>query len=179
MQLKINLATRSYINTRQLNLAIAVSIALLLLWMFFNVKDIAYNSGEMKRLTTDTTALDTKFKAASKGVPEKEYSTLLLKIGFANSIIEKKSVNWLVLLDNLEAVVPEGVAISAIEPDPKKQILKLSGAATNFNNVRQFVENLESSNFFTTVFLENQAEIKVGQSQKGISFTISCKVDYK
>ena len=83
------------------------------------------------------------------------------------------------LLDNLEAVVPEGVAISVIEPDLKKQMLKLSGAATNFNNVRQFVENLESSNFFTSVFLENQAEIKVGQSQKGTSFTISCKVDYK
>lgn len=179
MQFKTNLATRSYINTRQLNLVVSVLIAFLLLWVSLNVKDIAYNIGETKRLTKDITALDTKFKATSKGVSEKEYGVLLTKINFANAIIEKKSFNWVDLLDKLETVMPEGVALSAIEPDPKKQLLKLSGVATNFNNVRQLFENLEASNFFTNVFLENQAEIKVGQSQKGISFAITCKVDYK
>ena len=179
MQLNINLATRHYINTRQLNLAFSLIIALLLLWICINVKDIAYNSGEMKRLTADTGALDAKFKTLNKGVSENEYNKLLARISFANSVIERKSVSWLTLLDRLESVVPDGIAISTLEPDPKKETLKLAGVARNFSNVRQFMENLEGSHFFTNVFLVSQAEVKVGQSQKGISFSITCKVDYK
>jgi type IV pilus assembly protein PilN len=179
MQLNINLATRHYINTRQLNLAFFLIIALLLLWIFINVKDIAYNSGEMKRLAADTGALDAKFKALNKGVSENEYNKLLSRISFANSVIERKSVNWLSLLDRLESVVPDGTAISMLEPDPKKETLKLAGVARNFSNVRQFMENLEGSHLFSNVFLISQAEVKVGQSQKGISFSITCKVDYK
>jgi type IV pilus assembly protein PilN len=179
MQLNINLATRHYINTRQLNLALSLIIALLLLWIFISVKDIAYNSGEMKRLAADTGALDAKFKTLSKGVSEAEYNKLLSRISFANAVIERKSVNWLSLLDRLESVVPDGIAISTLEPDAKKETLKLAGVARNFSNVRQFMENLEGSHFFTDVFLISQAEVKFGQSQKGISFSITCKVDYK
>jgi type IV pilus assembly protein PilN len=179
MQLNLNLATRSYVNTRQLHMAIAVTSVLLLLWLAFNIKAIAFNVGESKRLQYQITALEKKMKRDSKGVPPKEYDELLKKIHFVNSIIDKKKLNWLYFLEQLEAVVPEKVALNAVDPDVQKQSLKLTGTARDFTDLRRFFEALSSSTYFKNVFLENQSPIKVGQNQKGVTFTITCTVAYQ
>lgn len=179
MQLKINLATRNYINLHQLTSVIFIIITLLLLLLIFNVRGIAYNAAEIKRITGETTLLAEKAKSGVKKVPETAYKDLLARIHFANAVIEKKSFNWLQLFASLEEVVPDGVAISMIEPDIKGQLLKLSGSARNFNNLRRLMENFENSKYFTDVYLLTQGEIKVGVGQKGLNFTISCRTDYK
>ncbi|GAB7027278.1 PilN domain-containing protein [Geotalea toluenoxydans] len=179
MQFTTNLATRSYINLRQLHLIIAITAILLILWLVFNIREIFFNLGETKRLETQIISLDRKIKGDSKGVPAKEYETVLAKIRFANSIIEKKSLNWLNFLEQLESVVPEGVTLSTVEPDVEKRTLKLTGYGKSFTDLRRFFEVLSSSAYFKNVFLENQSAIKVGQNQKGVSFTITCTVIYK
>lgn len=179
MQLNLNLATRSYVNIRRLNLAVAVATILLLLWLAFNIKEIAFNVGEGKRLETQIAGFEKKLQGDAKGVPPQEYEALLKKIRFANGIIERKNLNWLSFLDQLEAVVPGNVALNTIEPDVQKQHLKLTGHARNFADLRRFFETLSSSTYFSNVFLENQAAVKVGQNQKGVSFSITCAVAYK
>ncbi len=94
-------------------------------------------------------------------------------------MIEQKSFDWLMLLDRLESVVPDGIAITAIEPSIKDGGLKLGGVAKGFGNIRKLVENLEDSKFFTDVYLVNQSEMQVSQAEKGLAFNISCKVAYK
>lgn len=179
MQFNLNLATRSYVNLRQLNLAIFILTALLLLWLAFTIKTVASNFGEAQRIEQQIAAMDSKLKGEAKGVPPKEYEVLLAKIAFANSIIEKKNLDWLKFLNQLETVVPEGIALTAVDPDPEKKTLKVTGVAKNFVNLRTFFETLESSTYFRNVYLENQSEIKVGQNQKGVNFTITCMVIYQ
>lgn len=179
MQFNTNLATRSYVNFRQVNLFIAAVGFFLVLWLVWDVKDVAFNLGEINRLETQLASVEKKLAVESKGIPPKEYDRVLNKIQFANSVIYRKNFDWLNLLDQLESVVPEGVALSSVEPDVKKNNLKLTGHARTFDNLRRLFETLESSTYFRNVFLENQTAIKVGQNQKGVSFTITCTVSYK
>ena len=103
MRLTINLATRIYLNTRRLNFFIAGAATLLILLLLFNSSNVATDFGEIQRLTKETAALEGKARSAkSDAIPEKEYQTLLARIRFANGIIEKKTYNWLSLLDKLE-----------------------------------------------------------------------------
>lgn len=178
MQLKINLATKTYINTRQFNVSIGVAFFLLVSMLFLNVRDVATTAGETARVARELAALEVKFKGG-KEISEKDYQSLLTKIRFANGIIDKKTFSWLTLLDRLESVVPDGIALTVIDPDPKDRRLMLTGSARNFSNLRSFMENLEGSKQFTDVYLVSQSQTKVSESQKGILFNITCKADYK
>jgi type IV pilus assembly protein PilN len=176
MRFDINLATKIYINTKLLKLYTAAAISLLAIILILNIRHVAAKSEEMKRLTNEIATLDSKFKIASRGVSEKEYHALLDRIGFANTVIEKKMYNWVDLLDKLEQVVPDGIAISSIDPDPKSHELKLAGIARNFNNLRTFMEHLEDSRSFTDVYLMGQGEPKPGDAVQGFIFNLTCKV---
>jgi type IV pilus assembly protein PilN len=176
MQLKLNLATRTYIDTGRLNLAVAAAVVIFGAALFFQVRETATNAAEIKRFTREMAALS----GGEKGeVPAKDYQALLARIHFANEVIARKTFNWLALFDRLEGVVPDGIALSSIEPDLKGKSLKLSGAARSFQNLRQLMENLEGSNYFTDVYLQSQTESQLGPNQKVTGFTISCKVDYQ
>lgn len=176
MRFTTNLATRIYINARLLKVYSVAAVVLLVFFLIINIGNISAKVDETKRLTNEIAELDEKFKTAGKGVSEKEYRALLDRVGFANGVIERKTYNWLELLDRLEQVVPAGVAVSSVDPDPKKQVLKLAGVARSFKNLRIFMENLEDSEFFTDVYLTSHAEAKLDDNAQGISFSLTCKV---
>ncbi len=178
MVLNTNLATRSYVNVRQMNFALAVIIIILLLWFVFNINGISRNHGEIKHLESEVSSLDKKLTGDTKGIQPKDYELLLAKIRFANAIIDRKSMNWIQFLDQLESAVPDGIALSTVDPDVQKDSLKLIGFAKNFASLRNFFEILEASPYYSNVFLDSQSEVKVGLDQKGVAFTITCKVKY-
>ena len=178
MDLKINLSTRYFVDTRKLNAALAAAVALLVLIMFFSVQGLASGAGRAKQLEGDLARLQARFAASAKGVSEQEYQGVVRDISVANGILKKRGLNWLLLLDRLELVVPEGVALSSIEPKPKEGTLTLSGSAREFRNLRAFVENLEAEPRFSDVFLQSQTEIRQGDDQRGVGFTVTCKVDF-
>jgi type IV pilus assembly protein PilN len=179
MLFKINLATKIYINTKLLKLCTLAVVVLGVFLIFLNITNVSTRAGEIKSLSGRLAAMDNRVKAGGKGVPEKEYTAVLAKIDFANAIIEKKMFNWLALLDRLEIVVPEGVAISSIEPDPKGQMLKLAGVGRSFKNLRIFMEHLEDSKYFTEVYLTSQGNVKLSDTTQGVSFSLTCKVTNK
>lgn len=180
MKLTINLATRIYINKGSLNLFIGGAIAILILLILLNARAIAVGLAEKGRLEHGIGILEGKSRSAKgASVPEKEYNSLLEHIKFANGVIERKSFDWLTLLDRLEAVVPERVGISSIEPSAREKDLKLSGVAKKFDDLRKFVENLEGSEFFTDVYLLSQMDSQGPEGEKGIGFNITCKANYR
>jgi len=178
MDLKINLSTRYFVDTRLLNATLAFAVALLVLVTFFSVRGVASNAGHAQQLKGELARLQARFAASAGGVTEQEYKDVTKKIAIANGILEKKGLNWLLLLDRLESVVPDGVALSSIEPKLKEGTLTIAGTAKEFRNLRVLVENLEAEPRFSDVFLKGQTEIKQGESQRGVGFTVTCKVDF-
>lgn len=176
MRINVNLATRYYYDNRKINIILAVAGALLLLLLVILFGVAVANLGEISRLKKEQAKLDVKQKKLGRAVSEKEYGALLSRIGQANAMIEKKAVNWLELLNRLEEVVPDGIAITSIDPDQKTRELKIAGAARNFAAIRLFLENMERSPNFPDVLLLNQKELKVTEKQQGISFEISSRL---
>jgi type IV pilus assembly protein PilN len=177
MRFTLNLATRTYINSRQVNLILGVVGGLLLVILVGLSSLVIMNRGTQQKLETEVAVVEARIKASGKGVSEKEYVALLGKIKLVNGIIQRKSFNWIGFLDWLEVVVPDGVMVTSLEPSLKDGKLKVSGVAKNFQILRKFLENLEDSKFFTDIYLLSQSEAKVDETQKGVSFSVSCKAD--
>ncbi|HJV64960.1 MAG TPA: PilN domain-containing protein [Geomonas sp.] len=176
MKFTINLATRRYLNLRRIDAALALCLLVLVLLLILRVRETAYNQAELARLKTQ---IATAPRAHGAQVSEAQLKAQAGRVAFANSVIERKSMNWLGLLDRLEEVVPAGVAISGLHPDGKDpQKISMTGAARGFSNLRELLENMERSRNFSDVYLMNEAETKVGQTQQGITFSINCKVLY-
>ena len=176
MKLTINLATRRYINMRLLNGVLLTGFLLTAALLIFQVREVASNHAELGRLKNLSAASATRSGAT---VSEAQLQALAGRIAFANTLIDKKALNWVRLLDHLEEVVPNGVSLTQIEPDLGKEQLKISGAARSFPNLRSFLENMEQSKNFSEVYLLAQTETKVGLTQTGINFSVTCKVSYR
>jgi len=171
MNFNINLATRVYVDFRKLNICFVLSGLVLSFWLFFSIYTAVNNAANIKKLADYKAKLS---HGAGTKVPEKDYANFLANVKNVNSILYRRSYDWLSLLANLERLVPEGIALKGVEPSDRGAILKLSGSARNFSAVRRFIENLENSTTFHEIYLTDHAALKEG-SQKGINFTVTCK----
>ena len=177
MRLSINLATRTYLNNRQLTLCLIGIFCVLLALLSFNIWRITSTIGETDSVKGELTAIEQKASIGRQAVvPEQDYQRLLGHIRFANAVIARKSFNWVGLLDQLEVVVPDGVALTRIEPDPKSMEVKISGSTLTFSRLRMLLENMEQAKTFSDIYLLSQTGINVGEFQKGLTFSIQCKV---
>lgn len=175
MRLTINLATRRHLNTRLINLLLVASLVLLGALLLFKLRELAYQQAELARIRGLSAATGHR-PAGGAAVSEAKWRELAGRISFANGLIEKKGVNWLKLLDYLEEVVPNGVALTQIEPVQHEQLLRIGGAARSFAELRALLENMEQSKNFSQVYLLSQSNAKVGLTQHGIIFAVTCKV---
>ena len=174
MNFQINLATRVYVDFQKINLLIMLAFAVISIWIAFNFYTILSVAAEINRFSDVKAGLEAK--TGVKSVSEADYSKLLTKIKFANTVLSKRSYDWLNLLDVLEQVVPDGASLRGLEPSNKDETIKLSGSALNFASVRIFIENLESSKKFTDIYLTEHSTVTAGKQSKGINFTVTCKV---
>jgi type IV pilus assembly protein PilN len=114
-------------------------------------------------------------KAGGSTFTPAAYEKLLDDIRFANEILAQDSFRWTALLNRLEEVVPETVAISGIVPDYKEKSLKLTGLTRGVGDLQQLFYNLIASTYFSDVYLLQQSSLKeAGQSDAAgaISFSI-------
>ena len=175
MQFTINLATRTYLDRRLVNRVGAGIGAVLLLVLAWNINHAASSLGELRRLRADIKTYETRLSSRPSGVSEQEYKRLLDSIGFYNEIIARKTFNWMGLLEQLEHVTPEGIALSTLAPDKITGVVKIEGRAKSFLQIQDYLDKLEDSKVFTSILLLSHAEIAVGERTKGVQFSISCK----
>lgn len=172
MNLNINLATRVYVNFKQVNLFLVLSFLLCFVWMTFNAYLYAVNLEQMDSYAEFTAR---KGKEGSKTVSDADYSIFLTNVKNTNNILYKHSYDWLTLLENLEKLVPSGISLRSLEPSNKGETLRLTGTAIGFSSVRTFIENLEASKEFTEVYLTDQANVKNANNRHSINFSVTCK----
>ena len=178
MKLTINLATRRYINMRRLNTGLAVSILLAAALLVYQVREIANNQVDINKIGNESAAAS-RGSAGEPVVSPELLQALDAKIAYGNLLIARKTMNWVAVLDKLEGVVPAGVSLSQVKPSLKDQTLQLAGVARSFSELRTLLENMEESPNFSEVYLLSQNDVKVGKTQQGLGFNISCKVSYQ
>ena len=178
MRLTTNLATRRYVNLRQLNAFLAAAFLILGGLLLFKVREAAVNQAELGRIKKQIAAAVSSRPGTAPVEPQRQ-KALEDKIAFANALIARKTVDWIGILDRLEEVVPGGVALSQVEPNQKDNSIKIAGVTQSFGSLRTLLENMERSPNFSNVLLLQTAQVKAGQTQKGISFSITCKVNHQ
>ncbi len=176
MKFQINLATKQYVDMRPFDIGLLVSALLMLILLSVNIYDLAVTYGESRRLNDELAGIAAKGKSAQPPVSDKDWERLQADISYANTIIRRKTVNWFVFLDGMESILPDGVTITSLEPKAATGEMKLSGSALAFNGISMLLANMENSGRFADVYLLTQTEQKIGKTQKGIGFTLSCKV---
>lgn len=179
MRFTINLATRTYLDHRKVNLVIGGIIGLLLVLLVWNLFRFSSNFGELSRLKADIASMEGRLNSRPAGVSEAEYKRLLSSITFYNGIITQKTTNWLGLLEQLEIVTPEGVSLSSLVPEGENGEMKIEGRAKSFAKVRTYLENLEDAAAFTQILLISHRDIAVGEKERGVQFSISCRAVIK
>lgn len=176
MRFTINLATRTYLDHRLLNRLGYGAIALLLVIAGWNVSRVSSNMGELSRLNTEIAAIQSRLGTKASGISETEISRQKTRIRFYNGIIERKSANWLNLLELFENATPEGISLSSLTQGKNREEWKLDGRARSFKTVQQYLEKLEASKNFSDVLLLSHQNMTAGEGVRGVQFTISCKV---
>ena len=176
MRFTINLATRTYLDHRLLNRGASCVIAVLLVIAGWNVIRVSSNIGEQSRIKTQIAAIQSRLGNKSGTVSVAESGRQKASIRFYNEIIERKSVNWLNLLEKFEDVTPAGISLSSLSMDKKQGEWKLEGSARSFKVVRQYLELLETSDNFSNILLLSHHNLTSGENLRGIQFTITCKV---
>lgn len=179
MRYSINFATRTYLDHRMLNRLGYGAIAVLCIIAGWNVIRVSSNMGEQSRLSAEIATLQSKLGAKSGGVGEAEISRQKSQILFYNEIIERKSINWLNLLDVLESVTPAGISLTSLSPAKDLNEWKLAGNARSFKAVQLFLEKLESSKNISDVLLLSHRNMVTNDKSSGVQFDISCKVLYQ
>lgn len=176
MRFTINLATRTYLDHRLLNRIAYCAITLLLLITAWNVNRVSSNMGEQSRLKAEISGAQSTLGAKPSGISEAELSRQKTQIRFYNEIIERKSKNWLNILELFENVTPEGIAMSSLMPDKKLEVFKIDGHARSFKVLQQYLEKLETSKNFSSIMLISHQNMVTGEKERGVKFSISCKV---
>lgn len=173
MNFDINLATRVYVDFRKVNLSLVLLVFILISWLSLSIYSVTRNLEMTRKFGEDKSSKMSGSK--TNKVSESDYSKFLAEVKSVNIILYNRSYDWLALLNNLEQLVPDGVAMKGLEPSGKGEFLKLSASAREFSSLRKFIENLENSKSFTEVYLTDQTSVKTGNKQKTINFTVTCR----
>jgi type IV pilus assembly protein PilN len=176
MRFTINLATRTYLDHRFLNRVAYCAIAVLIVIAVWNVSRVSSNMGEQSRLSAEIAAVQSRLSAKPRDISDKEFSLQKVHIRFYNETIERKSKNWLNLLELFENATPEGISLASLSPGKNQEEWKLEGRARSFKAVQQYLEKLEASKNFSNVLLLSHQNLTPGENMRGIQFTISCNV---
>lgn len=176
MKYTINLATKTYLDHRRINLVLLSAILVLSLLLLWNLVTVWQKQRDVSRLRSEIATHEATLSTHPAGVTENEFKRVLNSIVFFNAVIERKTFNWLNILDQLEQVTPEGIALSSLTPNPVSGELKIEGRSKNFGQVTSYLEKLEESGKFGETLLLSHRELALGERIRGVEFTISCKM---
>lgn len=176
MRFTINLATRTYLDHSLLNRLGYCAIAVLLAITGWNVNRVSSNMGEQTRLDAEITVIQGRLGTKPGNISENEFSRQKTSIRFYNEIIERKSLNWLSMLESIENITPEGISLSSLTQDKKLDEWKLDGHARSFKSVQHYLEKLEASKNFSNVLLLSHQNMVAGENVRGVQFSITCTV---
>ena len=175
MRFTINLATRTYLDQQLIRRCVVICSAVMVMLTAWNVTRLLANLGTLGRLKAENAAFEGQLNSRPAGVSDADFNRLVSSIRFYNTIIERKTQNWLGLLEQVENATPEGIALTRLDPDTKKNNLKIEGRAKRFALVQAYVEQLEDSKNFSEILLLSHGDDLVGEKSHGVKFTISCK----
>lgn len=163
MEIKLNLASKPYLNRKSVRLWLLLTGAFLLLILGLNC---SYGFQNWRQLRT----LDSRFQElgqVSSGVqggtvgytPEK-YAEIRNIIALENEIVAADQFHWTTLLSRFEELLPADVSIRSIQPEFNMHSVRLACIARDVSAMTRFIDNLLASDDLNQAYLQSHGEIE-------------------
>jgi len=178
MEIKLNLASKPYLNRQSVRLWLLLLGILLVLLLLLNVSSGYEKFRQLQQL-------DKRFQELNDQVsgmhgPSADYTPEKLvaakdEVELANQIIAADRFRWTDLLGRFESLLPEDVSIHSIQPNFRDRSVHLTGEARDITALTGFLDNLLTSGDLNQAFLQSHGEIKKGEfasSQELTGFSI-------
>jgi len=162
MELRLNLASRFYLDRRSVRRWLLLLGGLLTVWL---AVDLLYGYRYLQQWRQAggyLEEIDSRL-ARERGVEVSGYTPEKLaqvkaQIGAANQIIVADQFRWTALLSRLEALLPDNVAIRSLKPDYSKRSLQLNLVARDTAAMTELLDALLNSEDMSQVFLASQSQ---------------------
>jgi len=181
MRLDINLASQPYEDARQFwlrwgtALAVAVILTLVLLTItisgWFNARR---DHAKIAELRAQIAQRDLKREEAEAFLNRPENRATRDQSQFLNQLIERKSLSWTHVLEDLEKVMPARVHLISIHPelDEDNQLkLKMAVGGDSRDRALDLVRRMEESGHFTQTYIETESTAALGSGDR-VQFNI-------
>jgi type IV pilus assembly protein PilN len=172
MRLDINLASQPYEDARQfwlrwgtaLGAAVILTLALMTITItaWFNARrdhaTIAYYRAEIAQR-------DRRREQAEEFLNRPENRSTRDQSQFLNQLIERKSLSWTHVLEDLEKVMPARVHLISIHPalnEDNQLTLKMAVGGDSRERAIELARRMEESGHFTQTYIETETSAAVG-----------------
>lgn len=137
---------------------------------------LAFAAGnqELLQVKRQTTELRQESAPRTEQKSTMDRTQLAAEIAHANTIIRQLNLPWDKLFMALESTANDRVALLAIQPDTRKQLIQLSGEARNMEAVLDYLAQLRSQETLEQIVLTGH-EIKLQDPDKPVRFSLSAK----
>ena len=163
MEIKLNLASKPYLNSQSIRLWLSL-LGILLLLVCLLIGSYGFTSYRQLQLFDKRYQELNDQLAEMPGAPT-DYSPAKLaqvkaEVRLANEIIDADRFRWTGLLSRFEKVLPDDVVIHSIQPNFRERSVQLSGVARDLSALTRFVDNLLQSEDLNQAFLNSHSEVE-------------------
>ncbi len=166
MRITVNLATRPFIELRPIFLRLRIFMAVLaalavaaLVASHVMQKKLDVAQAQIQAVHAKVVAAQDEKRSNERRMREPANAAVLARAHFLNALFLRKSFSWTAIMMDLETVLPAGVQVTSIEPEPTSDgdvmiRLRVSG---DRDRAVQLVRNLERSKRFLAPRLTGEA----------------------
>ena len=176
MRITVNLATRPFIELKPVFLRLRIFMAALavlgigaLVVTHVLQKKLDIAEGQLNAVHAKVVAAQNEKRGNERRMREPANAAVLTRAHFLNALFLRKSFSWTAVMMDLETVLPAGVQVTSIEPEPTSDgdvmiRLRVSG---DRGRAVQLVRNLERSRRFRAPRLTGEATQAKDLGQQG------------
>ncbi len=166
MRITVNLATRPFVELRPFFLRLRIFMAVLavvgvgaLVATHMMQKRLDIAAAQLNAVHAKVVAAQQEKQGNERRMREPANAAVLARAHFLNALFLRKSFSWTAVMMDLETVLPSGVQVTSIEPEPTSDgdvmiRLRVSG---DRDRAVQLVRNLERSKRFLAPRLTGEA----------------------
>lgn len=156
--IRTNLSTRPFYNEQAVRLWLLLVTLVIVIATVFNVTRIARYQGSDKQFASEGSADEARATAGRRQAAQLRASIdghvldrASSEAREANQLIDRRTFSWTDLFNRFEATLPDYVRIIAVRPKLDEKlgmIIDIAVAARGFEDVKQFIDNLQTAGVF-------------------------------
>lgn len=163
MEIKLNLASKPYLNRQRIRLWLLLGCMFMALLLVLNCSYGSQNWRQLRLLESRLMELGESLPGVqgttADYTPEK-YAAVRSEVALENEIIAADQFRWTLLLGRFEELLPDDVSIRSIQPDFKGQSVQLACVARDVSAMTRFVDNLLTSEDLKHTYLQRHGDVE-------------------